>query len=397
MGIELGEHQKKAIEELKNGGILCGGTGSGKSRTALAYIYFKELGGDIEVNGVGKYFPPKILKRIYIITTARKRDTFEWEDEALPFLISDLITVDSWNNIQKYKDVQNSCFIFDEQRVIGYGAWTKNFLKIIKHNKWILLTATPGDTWSDYIPVFIANGFYKNKTDFIVQHVIYNPYTKYKSISKYVGVKKLLENKQKILTLMNFEKHTKQNVHKVFCDFDKDKFNEVLVKRWNVFEDEPIQNASSLCFVLRKVVNSNSTRRDRLKEIFNEHKKIIVFYNFNYEREIILDLCLQNSIAYSEWNGFNHQKIPSGESWMYIVHFSAGEAWNCIQTDTMVLYSQNHSYRSYIQAFGRIDRLNTPFTDLHYYLLLSNSKIDLAIQKALNSKKDFNEKSFLVF
>ena len=171
-GISLRDYQLDAVNRMKNGCILCGGVGSGKSRTALAYYFFQE-GGELLNNVCGDNYipmedPPKDL---YIITTARKRDTKEWEGELSPFLLSthrevslysNKVIVDSWNNIGKYIAVTNAFFIFDEQRVVGSGAWVKAFLKIAKSNEWILLSATPGDTWEDYIPVFIANGFYKS-------------------------------------------------------------------------------------------------------------------------------------------------------------------------------------------------------------------------------------------
>ncbi len=177
-GVNLYDYQLEAVKNMKNGCILCGGVGSGKSITSLVY-YYSQQGGQI---GAGKYIPMKKPKDLYIITTARKRDTLEWEGELSPFLLStheeinfykNKVVVDSWNNIGKYENVSNAFFIFDEQRVVGYGAWTKAFLKIAKSNKWILLSATPGDTWQDYIPVFIANGFYKNKSQFVRDHIVY--------------------------------------------------------------------------------------------------------------------------------------------------------------------------------------------------------------------------------
>jgi hypothetical protein len=47
------------------------------------------------------------------------------------------------------------------------------------------------------------------------------------------------------------------------------------------------------------------------------------------------------------------------------------------------------------QAAGRIDRLNTPFTDLYYYVFKSGAPIDQAIDRALRAKRNFNEKLFL--
>ena len=64
-----------ALDRLNNGSILCGDTGSGKSLTALAYYFSKENGGSFEDEYIPMKDPPQDL---YIITTARKRDTLEW-------------------------------------------------------------------------------------------------------------------------------------------------------------------------------------------------------------------------------------------------------------------------------------------------------------------------------
>ena len=111
---------------------------------------------------------------------------------------------------------------------------------------------------------------------------------------------------------------------------------------------------------------------------------------------MLLDMAKRNNYNIAEWNGHNHEDIPKTSTWVYIVQYTAGaEGWNCIETDTIIFYSQNYSYKVITQSAGRIDRLNTPFTDLNYYHLYSMSPIDLAIKKAFDCKKDFNEKRFI--
>ena len=397
MSIQLRDYQLEAIEKMKNGCILCGGVGSGKSRTAIAY-YFRKQGGDWKDDS---YVPMKKPKDLYIITTAHKRDTLEWVGELTPFLITPNkkssmyahnVVIDSWNNVQKYKDVQNAFFIFDEQRVVGYGAWSKAFIRIAKRNEWILLSATPGDTWSDYIPVFIANGFYRNKKDFEDEHVVYSRYAKFPKIEKYINTGRLLRLRNSILIDMDFERQTIAHHEDVYVKYDISKYKDVMRKRWNPFTDMPIINASALCYVLRKVVNSDESRQVALLEIFENHPKMIVFYNFDYELEILRGLYYGDGVEVAEWNGHNHDPLPKGDSWVYLVQYTAGcEGWNCITTDTMVFYSQNYSYKVMQQAAGRTDRLNTPYKHLYYYHLKTRSGIDLAISKALTAKKKFNE------
>lgn len=403
-GISLRDYQMDAVNRMKNGCILCGGVGSGKSRTALAY-YYKRNGGELNTD---EYAPADDLnmKDLYIITTARKRDTFEWEGELSPFLLSthaDLnlysnkVIVDSWNNVGKYAAVKDAFFIFDEQRVVGSGAWVKAFLKIAKSNEWILLSATPGDTWEDYIPVFVANGFYKNRTAFKDEHMVMTWINgKYPKVERYLGVGRLTRLRNSILVDMDFKRETQSHHEDIYVSYDVGKYKEVSRTRWNPYKNEPIVNAGDLCYVWRKIVNSDESRQIALMELFEKHPKMIVFYNFDYELNILKNLYYGDKVEIAEWNGHKHQPLPTGESWVYLVQYAAGaEGWNCISTDTIVFYSQTYSYKILKQSAGRTDRLNTPFKDLYYYHLKSRSSIDLAISRALNEKRNFNEMRYV--
>ena len=399
MGIPLYDYQLEAVNKLENGDILCGGVGSGKSRTSLAY-YFIKNGGEVGE----KYKKMENPKDLYIITTARKRDDLEWEGELTPFLLSvdedknyykNKVVIDSWNNIKKYVEIKGAFFIFDEQRVVGSGAWVKSFLKITKSNEWILLSATPGDTWTDYIPVFIANGFYKNKTEFLREHVVYSRFTKYPKVDRYLNTGRLIRLRRKILVNMNFERETIAHHVDVPVEYDISTYKSVMKDRWNVFKNEPIATASELCYALRMVVNMDQSRLDSVVRLVEEHERVIIFYNFDYELSLLRDLDYGEGVEVAEWNGHKHQPIPDAAKWVYLVQYTAGaEGWNCTKTDTMIFFSQNYSYKVMVQSSGRIDRLNTPYRDLYYYHLKSKSSIDLAISRALRNKKKFNEMRF---
>lgn len=390
------DYQIDAVYRMKNGCILNGGVGSGKSRTGL-YYYFKEQGGSINPD----YIPMKNPRDLYIITTAMKRNSLEWEGELTYFRLSkdpelnyytNKVVIDSWNNIQKYKNVNGAFFIFDEDRVTGKGKWVKAFLNIARKNKWIILSATPGDTWEQYIPVFVANGFYKNKTEFSREHIKYSQFTNYPKIDGYIGTGKLIRLRNQILIDMDFSRKTIAHHEDIYVKYDVMKYKDAMRTRWDPFKNEPIQQASGLCYVLRRIVNEDESRQVALLEIFEKHPKIIIFYNFDYELDILKGLYYGNDCEIAEWNGHEHQLIPQSKKWVYLVQYAAGcEGWNCIKTDTIVFYSQNYSYKVLAQASGRIDRLNTPFRDLYYYHLKTRSGIDLAISKALSEKKQFNE------
>lgn len=406
MPLELYSYQIDAIKRLKTGSILCGGVGSGKSRTALSYFFMKVCKGRVKLYSVDKltgdktvivdeFKPAEKPRNLYIITTAKKRDSLEWEGECIPFAFeqsSIKVVIDSWNNISKYIEVQDAFFIFDEQRVVGYGAWTKAFLKITKKNPWILLSATPGDTWMDYIPVFVANGFYKNKTEFIRTHVVFSRFCKFPKVDKYLLTGRLLKHRKDILVDMDYQKRTVQHHENIYVGYDEDIFKTVQETRWNPYTNEPIVNISEYCYVLRKIVNSSSLRKERVKDLIKENSRTIIFYNFTYELEILRDIASELKIPFAEWNGQKHQEIPDTENWAYFVQYNSGsEGWNCTKTNIIIFFSQSYSYRATVQASGRIDRVNTKYTDLYYYHIISTAKIDKEISMALRRKKKFNE------
>lgn len=403
--VPLYDWQLKALTRMKTGCILNGGVGSGKSMTAIAYYYIQN-GGSMTTLQTGQYKELKDpIKDLYIITTAHKRDLLEWEGELAHFLLSphedinhysNKVVVDSWNNIQKYVDVRNAFFIFDEQRVVGKGEWVKSFLKIAKSNEWILLSATPGDTWSDYIPVFIANGFYKNRTEFNREHVVWSNYTNYPKVDRWLNTGRLIRLRNSILIDMDFDRKTVQHHEDVYVRYDVAQYKDAIREKWDYFNNKPIQNAGELCYLLRKIVNLDNSRQIALLEIIEDHPKAIIFYNFDYELDVLKQLFEPTGMEVAEWNGHKHQPIPTGDAWVYLVQYTAGnEGWNCITTDTIIFYSQNYSYKVMVQAAGRIDRLNSPYIDLHYYHLKSRSGIDLAISRALASKKKFNEYKYM--
>ena len=398
----LRDYQMEAVQKLQNGNILCGSVGSGKSRTGIFY-YFKENGGWIDEKG---YVPMKNPQDLYIITTAKKRNSLEWNGELANFIMtthqeddelySNKVVVDSWNNIRKYKDVEGAFFLLDEQRLVGNGAWVKSFLQIAKSNKWILLTATPGDTYMDYVPVFLANGFFKNRTEFLREHVVYSRFTKYPKVDRYINTQRLDRLRRKILVQMNYKHQINTHHEDIYCDFDIRLYKDVGRNRWNPYEDKPIKNASELCYVWRKIVNSDQSRQVKLLELLEEHDRVIVFYNYNYELDILRNMHYGDDVEVAEYNGQKHQPLPSGNKWVYLCQYNAAaEGWECTTTNVVIFFSQNYSYKMMTQAAGRVDRMNTPYINLFYYHLKSRSSIDLAISRALKNKKNFNEMRFV--
>lgn len=396
MNTELYQHQIDALSKMHNGCVLNGGVGSGKSRTALAYVYICELGGSLRINGKGEYKKPKISKDLYIITTAKKRDSLEWEGELAYFGLTDHVIIDSWNNIQKYKNVVGAIFIFDEQRLVGSGAWVKSFLKIAKANHWILLSATPGDNYSEFIPLLIANGFYKNRSQFKAEHIVYKPYMKFPSIDYYVNTNRLDYYISKILIPMKYEHDVERHYIEVLCEYDKEKYKRIFKERWDPWDDCPIEETGKLCYLLRRVGNEDASRLTELEKVIHRRAKMIVFYNFNYELDILREFFKSHGYSIGEWNGQCHTEIPKSRKWVYLCQYTAScEGWSCVETDTIVFYSQNYSYKVFEQASGRIDRLTTPYKHLYYYCFRCMSPIDIGIKRALKMKQNFNEKIFM--
>lgn len=379
--MQLFPWQKEAVTKLDTGRVLYGEVGSGKSIATLAYYVEKEA-------------PAELI----VITTAKKRDTGDWQQEARLFGMEG-ITVDSWNNILNYIDRKGCFFIFDEQRLVGNGQWVKNFQRIAKANRWVLLSGTPGDTWMDYAPIFIANGFYRNITHFISEHVLYEPYVKYPKVKDYFGVEKLEVLRNELLVEMPAPRHTKRYVNWMPVDHNADRLAQVFDKRWNVYEQKPIKDASEMWRVGRRVINEDASRLSMIAKLHRSHPRLIIFYNFDYELDILRLLgtthyqWFDGEFEVAEYNGHRHDPLPVGESWIYLVQYTSGaEGWNCTSTDAMVFYSLTYSWKNFEQCQGRIDRLNTDFTDLYYYVLVSNTVIDRQIRKALDTKHRFNER-----
>jgi hypothetical protein len=378
-------HQQKAIDEMSDGKILYGDVGTGKSLTALGYYMQKAA-------------PLPLL----IVTTARKRDTLDWEGEGAKYgiftrhgdAVAGKMTVISWNQIHKYADIKGHFVILDEQRLVGSGKWVKSFLKMAPNNRWILLSGTPGDTWMDYAPVFIANGHFKNRSQFLQEHVVFARYSKFPKVERYVGIDKLERLRADILVHMPMDRHTTRLTHFIPVKFDEDRLRVVTRDRWNEFKDRPIESLPEFFYLMRKVVNSHASRLSAVRALMKMHPRLVVFYNFDYELEALRTL-EDEGVAMAEWNGHKHETIPETDKWLYFVQYTAGsEGWNCTETDATVFYSLTYSYRQWYQAHGRIDRLNTKFRFLHYYVLLSEAKIDQGINGALSQKHSFNESAY---
>lgn len=381
---ELQPHQAAALRQLKNGCILWGAVGTGKSKVAIAYYELEERHKDL-----------------YVITTAKKRDSLDWQGEAAHIGVGSernatvlgVLTVDSWNNLDKYKEVKDAFFIFDEQRLVGSGAWVRAFLRIARNNHWILLSATPGDNWMDYIPVFIGNGFYKNRTAFIHEHVVFTPYTKFPKVQRYTGLNKLARLRNQILVHMPYEKETVRHSKTVYVDHDAEQLELVLKKRWHIYENRPIRDVAELFLVMRKLVNSHPSRLKAVRSLLRGHNRLIVFYNFDYELEALRGL--EDVVTVAEWNGHKHEQIPKTDKWVYLVQYAAGsEGWNCTETNAILFYSLTYSYKYWEQAHGRIDRMNTPYVDLWYYVLRGKNLVDNMVWRSLKMKKNFNISGF---
>nr|DAQ91685.1 MAG TPA: Chromatin remodeling complex ATPase [Caudoviricetes sp.] len=386
--ISLKPEQYEACGKLKSGSILMGGVGSGKTYTSIFWAA-SQYGVDFFTED----------RPLIVITTAMKRDLIErgadkpdWQQSLENCGITNYI-VDSWQNITKYEHIKNSVFIFDEQRVVGYGKWGKSFIRTCwKDNKWILLSATPGDVWMDYMTVFIANRFYRNKTDFTSRHVVWDPYVKFPKVKKYIGTAVLEKYRNQIVVPMKDNRKTIRHRDYIYTEYDSFALDTLAKTRWNPYTDEPILNVAEYTQLVRRIVNTDPSRVRKAENYILRHNKTIVFYNFNYELDILKGICEKHNLLYKEWNGKKHEHIPNEDKWVYLVQYTAGaEGWNCITANSILFYSVNYSYRKMEQAEGRIDRSNTKFTDLYYTYLTSLSKVDKDILKAVKDKKRFTE------
>lgn len=407
-GVELRDFQKDCVAQLRSGKVLAAGVGAGKSVMALYWYVSTQCRTRRSRNQVGELF--RILKGspdLVVITTAKKRDSGEWSEEFARFALKEgvnhgmggvTVTVDSWNNIGKYVDAdRNTVFIFDEQRAIGHGAWSKAFVRIARSHPWIMLSATPADDWKDWCPVMVADGFYRNRTDFFRRHAIYSRYTTYPKITSWYDTHQLEVVRDRILVTCEVPRQTERHDIELGTGYNKTAVKTMMKERVDPETGEPFMNASQLCYAIRKVVNCDPSRMDMARDVFEDHGRVIVFYSLRAELELIHMAAGMAGISeVGAYNGSTHDEVPTGNRWVYAVQYNAGaEGWNCTTCNTILFWDLPYSYRQLEQAKGRIDRLNTPYRNLFYYSMTSNAKIDLAIKRALRLKKDFNAAAFM--
>lgn len=254
-----------------------------------------------------------------------------------------------------------------------------------------------GHVGSVDVDVLINHGFYKNRSEFTREHIVYSRFSKFPKVDRYLNTGRLVRLRNKILVNMDFKRETISHHEDIYVKYNIEKYKDVGKTRWDPYKKEPIINAAGLCYVWRKIVNLDQSRQIALLEIMEKHPRAIIFYNFDYELELLKEVCICGGYEVAEWNGHKHQPVPNdSERWAYLVQYNAGaEGWNCITTDTIIFFSQNYSYKIMEQSAGRINRMNTPYKDLYYYHLKSRSGIDLAISKSLKEKKTFNEARYV--
>ena len=378
--IKLLKYQEEAIQKLHSGSVLYGATGSGKSLTGLAY--YMRCWSHLD---------------LYIITTSKKRNAGEWEEEIAKLGCPPPKAIDSWNRLKNYRMVSDAFFLFDEHKVGGHGKWAQSMITIAKKNKWILLTATPGDVWDDYASIFIANEFVKNKTTWNEDFCIFDRISKYPKIIGYQREDVLKNMRDAVLVPMEYQSEKVPIPYVIPYKVDHEEEAYVLARRKSLRHPEmrAFRNTSAMFAYMRMNLPDKESKIQALADVLKKEPKAIIFYNFTPEKYEIENAARQVNIPFFQYNGQIKDNVPDGDTWVYAVQYTAGaEAWNCITCRTVIFYSMNYSYKVMTQAKGRIDRCNSPFDELHYYYFISpDFEIDQEILNALTRKEKFNEEA----
>lgn len=141
----------------------------------------------------------------------------------------------------------------------------------------------------------------------------------------------------------------------------------------------------------------NTIKLDWLKEfISNTDEKLIILYNFNVEKDIIIELLEKLGKSYVLINGECNDKAKELKKEFDVVMgqyqaFSEGLDGLQYKTNIMIYYSMPESSQLYKQSLGRIDRDGQVNIPTYYYLLMKDT-IDTAIMKKLENKVAFSEK-----
>lgn len=390
--ITLRSYQQDAVEALLNGKhIVVASCGVGKGFISLEWARGTKKSNVLVITQASK------VKSNDFVEEAKLLDE-KWYNSQSSF------TVVSWNSLAKWlKEHQSENFadyaiIADEiQRIKNYSTGMgKSFLKIASHTKcWAGFTATPGESWIQMMPYFVACGFVKHKTDFTNKFCVTQSFKGYIEIIGY-NHEEVLNKWWSGITYFpdtkEMEKQLPSETHKVVHFKAPTGYAKVLKTKTRLDTDEFIDTSMAMCHYLRQLCCSKE-KVEWLKEFVESlDTSCVVFYTYIEEGEKIKEAL--KGVKIWEINGKKHD-IPTadtiGKHDVVLAQWESGSASLNLQfMNYWVSFSPCYSLTTSCQSRGRIKRIGQT-KPMFYYYLKTDHTIENDIYKALKEKRDFSE------
>lgn len=125
--------------------------------------------------------------------------------------------------------------------------------------------------------------------------------------------------------------------------------------------------------------------------------RVVLFYNFNVERDSIRELLDKMKIPYSEYNGeikdlTNFHKHDNAVVLCQYMSASLGIN-DLVKSNVCVMYSPSTNYTDYVQSKKRIDRIGQTKKPL-FYNLYCEKTVEENILKTIKKGQNFDDKMF---
>lgn len=395
--------QEKILNKSKENYLFHLGTGTGKTIIALHHYI--------------KYSYPLDL---IIIAPAVKVKEGGWDRE-IKFVFNELglempkYEVVSYSKLKKYV-AKKGHYIFDECHYIKNSTSLRGKISKELVKKYAtcfsLLSATPASKWEEWCNYFILWGICKNKTEFYKRYVVMGR-QRYGSIefNTVVGyqntellkehIKRRTSKKYTVNDMVEMPDLIEQYIEfKCSSEYKKIKNDRIMESNGSIIKLDTI---SKLYSTLRQQANITD-KLEYLEYIINsnEEDNVLIFYNFNYEKDMIINYLKSKKIKVDYIINGVTKNYPIKENFELInntvtlVQIQAGGTGiELTYINKVVYFSPTYSYQDYIQSIGRAYRNGQENKVLVYKFKVLNS-IETDIWECLERKEDFNERLYSI-
>lgn len=418
--MELYEFQKNVLEQTKDRNHVAYYLEMGLGKTFVGSEKLMKLKNNVnliicqksKINDWKEHFNT-YYDNVYVWDLTKKKDFENFIDDALlkpeTFTSIGIINYELAFRRSELLQLNNFTLMLDESSMIqNEKAKRTRFILNLRAENIILLSGTPvGGKYENLWSQCRLLGWYISKTEF------WNRYIKTRLIDVngfslpivvgYTNIRDLKDNlrlhgavflkSSEVLDLPE-QVDIKQYVEstKEYKSFKKNSIIEV--------EDETLVGDNILKKMLyeRQLCGEyNENKLNALKEIMEStNNRLIIFYNFTKEKDLIVDICKKLNKSYSIINGEikDLKAYEDNEDSITIVQYQAGAmGLNLQKANKIIYFTLPLSSELFEQSKKRIHRIGQVDTCFYYYLLAKGT-IEESIYKTLLMRKDYTNELY---